>query len=68
MKLTKGNAKVGKRVRVFGEYRYIANGTDGYGDDTALHQYTTCEGCNTKLISWSKYADCPKCGKVCYLT
>jgi len=68
MDLTKGSAKVGKRIKTGGEYRYVAKGTSDWPDDTGLYQYTTCGGCNVKLISWSKRAECPKCKKSCYLT
>lgn len=72
MELTKSTAKVGKRYNIDGEYRYVADGDlkslYGWVDDAPLCQMTTCEKCNTKLVSWAKESDCPKCGKPVYLT
>jgi len=72
MELTKSTAKVGKRYNIDGEYRYVADGDSqslyGWVSDAPLCQMTTCSGCNTKLVSWAKDSNCPKCGKIVYLT
>ena len=66
--MKKGEVVIGKRYNIDGEYRHVAKGTSDWSDDTPLYQYCTCKDCKTKLISWSKNATCPKCGRNCYLT
>lgn len=72
MELTKADVKIGKRYNINGEYRFVADGDlqslYGWVEDAPLSQYTTCGGCNTKLVSWAKDSNCPKCGKRVYLT
>ena len=72
MELTKATAEVGKRYNIDGEYRYVADGDCrslwGWVDDAPLCQMATCGSCGTKLVSWAKDSECPKCNKTVYLT
>lgn len=72
MELTKSTAKVGKRYNIDGEYKYVADGDSQslyeWADDAPICQMTTCGKCKTKLVSWAKDCNCPKCGKAVYLT
>jgi hypothetical protein len=37
-------------------------------DSAGLHQFGACPGCNKRLVSWSKRAECPFCGEDVRLT
>ena len=72
---TKGDVKdkIGETIELAGEERVIADENrkgrlHTCADSMKLFQYTTCGGCDTKLVSWSKWAICPECDKECYLT
>ena len=68
MELTKGSSIIGKRYNVDHEYHYLAKGFGNWGEDAQVCQHCICGKCGTSLISWAKNAECPKCGKDCYLT
>jgi len=37
-------------------------------DSARLHQFGACPGCNKRLVSWSKRAECPFCEEEVRLT
>ena len=65
----KNQVTVGKRINYDHEYLYVARPIDdNWEDDALVSQFCVCGNCGANLISWDKHAECPKCGKYCYLT
>ena len=62
------NFDIGKRFNIDGEYYYLAEPAYRIIPNGDPHQYCRCGKCGTKLVSWTKLANCPKCKKECYLT
>lgn len=68
LKTPEAEEMIGKRVNIEGKYYYISDAYQAWADGSPLCQEGICWNCKTRLISWSKDCECPKCQKQNYLT